>query len=238
MKKVFLLLVAVVVMHTTYAGATSMVTFNGADIIAHATSINSSTTPTIGDGRIDFSDSTLSIGTYQRDNTTISTTAFNSWIDGLGADEGISSFNLWLQDGHSNQAAMWGETIALADATDSNITAWASSAGWTASVYTVGTEWGSWWEGRNLITYTANSVDDYLRPGSTVTFGFTANIIGNDGAVGPEWQMWVGTSDIVDDSAADFFQRAIQANTVPEPTTMTLFGIGLLSLAGITRRKK
>ena len=250
MKKLFLLLVAVFfVMQATYAGATSMVTFNGADILAHATSLNPDTTPTIGDGRIDFSDQTQSIGTYSRPSTNISLDAFNNWVDGLGYGEGISQFNLWLQDGNSDQAAMWGETIALTDAYTDDINPFAST-GWTASVYTIGDEWGDKWEGRKLITYTANSVEYYLRNGSTVTFGFTADIMGNDGATGPSYQMWVGAggenssdtgiNQIVSDDNADYFQRAITAyaTPVPEPTTMLLLGSGILSLVGFKRKLK
>ncbi len=236
MKKWLFLFVAVITMHATCAIA-STITFNGADILAYSTSVNTNTTPVIGDGRIDFSDGTQSIGTYQRADTNISSSAFNTWVDGLGVDQGISEFNLWLQDGASDQAALWGETIALTDAYSTDITPFASS-GWTASVYTVGTEWGSSWEGRNLITYTANSSADYLRLNSTATFGFTADIMGNDGATGPEYQMWVGTSSIVTDDTADYFQRAISANAVPEPATMLLFGIGLIGFAGVNRKKK
>ena len=58
-EKMFLLLVtrvAVAAMQENYVGAASFVTFNGADIIAHATSINSNSIPVTDDGRINFKD--------------------------------------------------------------------------------------------------------------------------------------------------------------------------------------
>ncbi len=240
MKKNLVGLAVGLTMIGSQAFATPMtVTFSGADIMALSTGENPGTTPEIGDGRVDFNNA-QSIGTYSRTDTDVSSSSFNNWINGLEADEGISYFNLWLQDGNSNQAALWGETIALTDAYSSAINAF-SSSGWTGSVYTIGTEWGTAWEGRNLITYTANSVDDYLRLGSTATFGFTADIMGNNGATGPSYQMWVGAAgnDIVSDDGADYFQRAIEANAapVPEPSTILLMGIGLLGLVGYSRKR-
>jgi PEP-CTERM motif len=212
------------------------ITFMGSDIVAPAvlSPLNATGTPIIGDGRVDFLNGTK-LRSWQVP------TEFNAWLSGLTSAQGIKSFNLWLQDGASNQAGMWGETIALANTFDPSIVAFAST-GWTASVYTIGDEWGDWWKGRSLITYTATGPEYYLRQGSSATFGFTANIIGNAGATGPDYQMWVGAGNSpgLEDSivGADYFQRAITASTVPEPATMTLLGLGLAGIAARRRRNK
>ena len=71
--------------------------------------------------------------------------------------------------------------------------------------------------------------------------------MGNDGATGPDYQMWVGAgganssdtgiNQIVSNDGANYFQRAITAHVVPEPATMLLFCLGLLGVAGVSRRK-
>ncbi len=56
--------------------------------------------------------------------------------------------------------------------------------------------------------------------------------VGFTSGTGADW----GNHDIVSWEYRDFFEPI--DNTVPEPTTMILFGFGLLGLAGISRRKK
>ena len=219
------------------SAAVNTITFNGSDIVGYAPlTVNNTGTPVIGDGKVD-----LSTGTIRTYNgaTSGDPVSFNAWLGSLGAGQGISSFNLWLQDGVTDQSAQWGETIALTSAYES-ITTFAS-AGWTASVYTLNgsaADWGPTWAGRELITYTADDAADYLRPGTTATFGFTADIYGFDGGTNP-YQMWVGSGDVVstipiDTANGGEFQRAITA--VPEPATMCLLGLGALSLIRRKRR--
>jgi hypothetical protein len=220
------------------------ITFNGSDIVANAPlTVNTSGTPVIGDGRVD-----LTTGTIRTYNgaTSGDPAAFNAWLGSLGTGQGISSFNLWLQDGVTNQAAMWGETIALTSAYES-ITTFAS-AGWTASVYTLDgspADWGPTWLGRELITYTANSPADYLRPGTDATFGFTADIYGFNDGTSP-YQMWVGSGDVVSTTLIDTanggeFQRAITATATPEPASIIiwgLFGLGTVFGVRVWRRRQ
>lgn len=207
------------------------VTFSGADIVAQATN-NPLTTPAVGDGYI-----ALPTGTIKTYGSSADAYSFNKWLDTLNEGYGIRSFNLWLQDGHSNQAAMWGETIALNDAYADNIIGYAPT-GWTAEIVTCPDSWGAWWAGRKLITFYTEDENYYLRPGTELTFGFQADIIGNDGATGPNYNMWVGSSDVIGTSNEGLFQRSVNATAtaVPGPAAVLPF-IGGLIVAARKRRK-
>ena len=228
----------------------STIMFNGSDIVAPCT-VSPATigTPAVGDGYIGTSSLGI-IRTYNNGTDPVDQTAFNSWLNGLTTGQGLSGFNLWLQDGLSNQAGLWGETLALADPkTDAaNIVPFAS-AGWTATVHTIGNEWGPNWVGSKLISYTANSSDDYLKPGTTATFGFTADIISYQGGKGPNYQMWVGAGNASNSDTGEnqlagaeggiYFQRAISATATPEPATLIIWSLlGGLGLVFAWRKRK
>jgi hypothetical protein len=79
----------------------------------------------------------------------------------------------------------------------------------------------------------------------TLTMGFTttnASAVGNptDGLVS-ELMDYAGLTDVPEnDPPTDFWLASggqFRINVVPEPTTMILFGVGLLGIAGITRKK-
>jgi len=233
-----------VVAGTAGAGTTgtlTTITFNGGDIVADASlTVNVTGTPIIGDGSIGLTSG--EIRTYDRGEVAGNPAAFNAWLVSLVAGEGISQFNLWLQDGRSNQATMWGEDIALAST--EGITVFAPS-GWTALIEPA--VWGGDFEGSQIIVYTASGSDYYLRPGNVPVepFGFTATIMDefNEGT-GPDYQMWVGSADgdVVDiDVGQGLFQRAITATAVapvPEPLTMASAFFAIGGLGAYMRRRR
>jgi hypothetical protein len=170
-------IVAVFAMAVIAQASVATITFNGSDVVApYSLSTVTQGVPVVGDGYIALASGT--VRTYNNGSNPADPDAFNQWIASLNSasGQGISCFNLWLMDGKSNQAAMWGENIALANPDTTVISPFAST-GWTASVYVVGDEWGADWKGSELVTYTADDAAYYLRPGTMATFGFTADII-------------------------------------------------------------
>jgi len=246
MKKIsaIMLCLAVVASASTAQAAIKTITFSGADIVALASPVvNTTGIPIIGDGevtpvgadQIRTYDSVLgvTVGSWSGQGDPA---AFNTWLNSLGEGEGVSEFGLWLQNGNSNQAGMWGETLALVDPYSDEIYPFASP-GWTASVHTL-TVWGPSWEGRKLITYTADAPEYYLRPGMDADFGFTADVFEYANRTGPEHQIWVGANDIHSLDGTTSFQRAVGASVVPEPASIAVWSLlGAVCVAGALRRR-
>ncbi|MHB9036280.1 MAG: hypothetical protein ACYC64_06410 [Armatimonadota bacterium] len=233
------------------SAAMTTITFEGADIVAPAISSNSTSTPIVGDGAIDGSG--YKIATYASLTRAQNPGAFDAWLGSLDAGEGISEFNLWLQNGITEQSGWWGENIAIQD-WNAAISA-SAPHGWTASVIA-----NPYFTGRKMVAYWTDNPDCYLRPGiASTTFSFTAD---TSGIPGHDYQIWVGSGyglagdtnlsgsgGLINDgwsygstnyAAVNSFQRAVGANAaaVPEPMSIMLGIMGLASVAGLKRLKK
>ncbi len=98
----------------------------------------------------------------------------------------------------------------------------------------------------------AIDMTDWVVGNTLITLGFAhttaSNNYNNGNIVNPfgyEVGEYTGTTPVHDEDATDGFQTIYADNqgnfeisVVPEPTTMLLFGFGLLGIAGIGRRKK
>jgi hypothetical protein len=188
-----------------------------------------------------------------------STAGFNAWLGSLASKpgQGISEFNLWLQDGVTDQANAWGENISITDFTKP-ITG-IGPTGWIASVIDAPLAWGDAFKGRKEIVFSTTDPNAYIRPGYDGVFEFTAE---TSAVVGGTYAIWVGAGgDGVGDSQnapgsvhhdewsydgtqyssdpTDNFQRVITAEAVPEPATIIIWSLlgGLGIVVGCWRKR-
>jgi hypothetical protein len=193
--------------------------------------------------------------------------AYRNWLDGLGANEGIMTFNIFMRGDFANVAA-WGQTLKMAGdpVANSNLSGTAGG-GWTVTTGQFSDpSWGY------FVQWSAPDLASALRPGGLdfPTFSFTADVVvdpdgaggGADGAVilGNTYTVWFGAGNNPGAHAVEFDENGwgtlpssigpwaagdtTQWNgtleltaAVPEPSTWALTAAGF-ALVGLVRKRK
>ena len=208
-------------------------------------------------------DDYLASGTQQPD----SYNTYMNWRDGLGADEGLSRFNIWLRDNTAAQS--WGERVV---SNESYVPSATAADGWNVQV--ISNPWGPGY----LVEWWTDDSSEYLRPTSETggdgadigLFSFTTDALFDsdlDGVGDTElveglgYRIWFGGGNAENDYSVHFdadwgtnyspsydaFAAGdnsgwegvleVKGTIVPEPATMLLLGSGLIGLAGFSRKK-
>ena len=166
----------------------------------------------------------------------------DNWVDGLGINEGIRKFNIWLA-GEPN-APQWGETLISSGTTKP--TGWAPT-GWVAEV--VGNTWVHGENGKWVVQWSTSDPTKYIRPGNSLgQFGFIF-----EAAIpvtyGQNYTIWFGgwnygydaslifdsfrggfPSQFVEADPGSAFQASLSLTAIPEPTTVALLALGAFAL--------
>lgn len=123
-----------------------------------------------------------------------------NWVNGLGENEGIASFNMWMAN--NSPVRSWGETLVMAPG--STITATSDLGnGWFVEVID-----NSWITGYAIVRWYTNDPANYLRPnGNDIgEFSFTVDVnVDDDGngwdaddpdpVVGETYRVWLGSQN-------------------------------------------
>lgn len=193
--------------------------------------------------------------------------AYRNWLDSLGTNEGITTFNIFMRGDFANVAA-WGQTLKMAgDPVTNNNLSGTAGGGWTVTTGQFSTpEWGY------FVQWSAPDLASALRPGGMdlPTFSFTADIVVDpDGAggaadveaiLGDTYTVWFGAGNNPGSHAVEFdgngwgslpssigplaagdstqWNGTLQMTAVPEPSTMALAAAGLAVVGLVRKRKK
>lgn len=177
----------------------------------------------------------------------------DNFVAGLGDNEGVGCFNIWLAN--QANAPAWGETLVSSGSVMP--TGWAPS-GWTAEV--IGNPWPDGEDGYWLVQWYTSDPDNYIRPGNSMgQFGFTF-MPTTTVNYGQDYTIWFGGVNYGTDSSAEAlqalyfdtfsdgfpsqfvsgygsgFEATLSLQAVPVPGAVLLGLLGL-SAAGIKLRK-
>jgi hypothetical protein len=152
------------------------------------------------------------LSSYSPDGTTVDTfwdpaghntqpkeyNTYRNWLDGLGSDEGIASFNIWMAN--SGPVRSWGETLVTKP--NSAVTGTAAS-GWSVEIIA-----NPWVTGSSIARWYADDSSKYLRPGGTDIgdFSFTVDAYADSNengwdasdpgaVVGENYRIWFGSQN-------------------------------------------
>jgi len=168
---------------------------------------------------------------------------FLNWRDNDGGY--ISEFNIWIGD--MSAAKGWGETLVIAPGGSLSATA---ATGWTAEVsantWVDDTLWASWstTDSNYFLSAGGPDIGDFS---FSADLYVDANSNGWDttdalAVIGVDYTIWfggyVGNNNYAPNDEAILFQSTLEIAPVPEPATMVLFGLGILGLAGVSRKKQ
>jgi hypothetical protein len=169
-------------------------------------------------------------------------TLVDNWVAGLGTNEGICKFNIWLA-GEPN-APQWGETLISSGTVKP--TGWAPT-GWTAEV--IGNPWPHGENGKWLVQWSTSDHTKYIRPGNSAgEFGFTFEP-GITVTYGQNYTIWFGgwnygydaslifdsfrggfPSQFVEAGPGSGFDATLSLTAIPEPATVALLALGAFAL--------
>jgi len=176
-------------------------------------------------------------------------TMVDNFSAGLGTDEGICQFNIWLAN--QTNAPLWGETLVSSGSSKPTGTA---PAGWAVEV--VGNPWPPNGDGQWLVEWSTSDSSKYIRPGNNVGEFSFAFLPTTAVTLGQYYTIWFGgvnydaskalvfdsfsggfESQVVTGGYGTGFEATLSLPAIPEPVTMLGVFMGVCGLAGYLRKR-